>query len=109
MIVNPIDGFGRTVLTDRLLTGETPRQVFGDAETHPKRPIRTASGAATRLSRAPIFVSARGAPVGKAAVAKKSATVKPIEAATPTTRRSPSRSPEGRLAPARRAALVNNK
>jgi hypothetical protein len=39
-----------------------------------------ANGAATKLRSAPIFVSASAVPSGNAAVAKKSDTVKPIDA-----------------------------
>jgi hypothetical protein len=60
------------------------------------RDASRAKGAATKLRSAPNFVSASAVPPGKAAVAKKSATVKPIEAATPTTSRSPNRRPGGR-------------
>ena len=69
------------------------------------RATTTASGAATKLRSAPIFVSARATPAGNAAVAKNRDTVNPIDATTPTTSRSPIRSPGGRLAPARRARV----
>ena len=52
------------------------------------REARSASGAAVKLRSAPIFVSARAAPDGNAAVAKNRETVKPIAAVMPMTTRS---------------------
>ena len=67
------------------------------ARTREKSTRTTAIGAATKLKSAPIFVSASAAPAGKAAVAKKSETVNPIAATTPTTNRSLSvGGPDGR-------------
>jgi hypothetical protein len=67
--------------------------------TRSTRETTRASGAATKLERAPILVWASAGPSGKAAVAKNNETVKPIAAATPTTRRSLCRRPCGRRAP----------
>jgi hypothetical protein len=67
-----------------------------------------ATGAATKLRRAPILVSASALPAGNAAVAKKSDTVKPIDAAIPTIITSGKRSPGAGLAPMSRAAFEEN-
>ena len=60
------------------------------------RDTSSATGAATKLNRAPVFVSASAAPPGNAAVANKSDTVNPMAATTPTTRRSPDPNRVGR-------------
>ena len=67
------------------------------------RDAMSASGAATKLRSAPIFVSASADPAGNAAVAKNRDTVKPIDAVMPTTTKSARRRPCGRPAPANRA------
>ena len=66
-----------------------------------------ANGAATKLRSAPIFVCVSAAPLENAAVAKKSDTVKPIDATQPTRIRCRIVKPDGSRAPRERAAVEN--